>query len=77
MKNIEQHYEQIELSEMAIERERERDYEQIEGFKVVSRSPAFGSSFDLFWHCVRSASFWRWVMLDHGKRPGSCSSATI
>lgn len=33
MKNIEQHYEQIELSEMAIERE--RDYEQIEGFKVV------------------------------------------
>ena len=75
MKNIEQHYEQIELSEMAIERE--RDYEQIEGFKVVcEQSPAFGSSFDLFW-CVWSASFWRWVMLDHGKRPGSCSSATI
>ena len=75
MKNIEQHYEQIELSEMAIERERET-MNKLRVSKWCEQSPAFGSSFDLFW-CVRSASFWRWVMLDHGKRPGSCSSATI
>ena len=44
MKNIEQHYEQIELSEMAIERE--RDYEQIEGFKVVWTKSCI---WQLFW----------------------------